>query len=430
MSNSNINTDQIAARDVRLDLEAGILPAQTNAHACNSDAKLCVDKGASLSITAPSNYKTTIKTQPLRCAIDSLYISYKGEINPDIETQLNLLKEMAQDDDPSISSEAYIYISDHKFEVAPKGSNQFSFILRDNWFSIQISKTKEPPKSKKPKKQQLPLAYVQISSELLTFTNLDEILTHIDSVVNQIGNVRDYPYVSRLDLCMDFVPKFDVEQIRPTYWKTRATKKVPYYEHNKLTGWQIGSDLIMARMYNKSLEINKSKKDYLKPLWLESQWDGITDVWRMEFQLRRGFLKEFGIHYSAQIKGMSPQIWKYVCTKWLELVTPLKDSNHCRWPVTQEWQEITNTFTTLDCVIQKEVSKMRLPSNQYLFVNGFAALTSFMASRGIPTFDEAIGEYFHEAELYHKSYKDKSLEQYLTDKAIEKTLRYNTKMKE
>lgn len=386
--------------------------------------RTCKTLGASLSITAPANCNTNQKTHPLRCAVDSLYISYKGDIKPDIEELLNFFKETAQNDDPKIASEAFLNLHDHKFQVSPKGSRQFSFVLKDNWFNIQVSKTKNSNNSK------LPLAYVQISSELLTFTDLDEILSHLNKIISSLGEIKHEPTISRLDLCLDFMPKFNIESIYFKQWKTRATKTNPFYEHKKLTGWQIGSGHIMARLYNKSLEIKKSQKDYLKPLWIQNGWDGKTDVWRMEFQMRREFLKLVGLAFPHQINEYSPKVWKYLCTEWLELVTPTNDTTECRWPVTDEWKEISTACTTIDCESVKKVKKERLPNDQYLFVNGLAAISSFMAKEGITDLGEALGEYLHHAERYHLNNKDEPMAEYLAKKAKEKTLRYNTKLKE
>ena len=40
---------------------------------------------------------------------------------------------------------------------------------------------------------------------------------------------------------------------------------------------------VSARLYDKTLEIQKSGKDYMRPLWAMEGWNGQQDVWRMEF---------------------------------------------------------------------------------------------------------------------------------------------------
>ncbi|MBO1928125.1 hypothetical protein J3998_11115 [Thiomicrorhabdus sp. 6S2-11] len=415
MSNSNTKPEVEARESVGLQERAGSARPQATSRTCNHS-------GAALSNTAPAKYINNQNIKPLRCAVDSLYLSYRGNITPQIEELLTFLKNMAQHTDPEIASEAYLHFFEHKFQVMPKGAGKFSFVLKDNWFNIQVSSGKS---------SSVPLAYVQISSELLTFMELDEILKHLDQIIDRLGTVKGHPSVSRLDLCMDFecYSKFNVEAIEINQWKTRAKQIDRFHQNKRPSGWRIGKGLIMGRLYNKSLEIQKSKKDYLLPLWEASGWSGVTDVWRVEFQMRREFLANVGLKHPDKITKLSPAVWKYASTNWLQLVTPTDDSNESRWPVTEAWHEIAQACTNVNCQAVKPVVKRRLPNDQYLFVNGLAAISSFMAREGISDLGEALGEFLHEAERYHLS-KDQTMEDYLKMKAKEKTLRYNTELKE
>lgn len=416
MSNSDTQQKTGARESAGLQACADSAQPQGTPRTCNHD-------GASLSNTAPAKYIQNQNAHPLRCAVDSLYISYRGNIYPQIEELLTYLKDMAQHTQTKVSSEAFLNFAGHKFEVKPKGAGRFSFVLSDNWFNIQLSSGKSTS---------MPLAYVQISSELLTFTKLDDIMKHLDSIIYSIGTVKGHPSVSRLDLCMDFMPlpRFDVEAIDIQQWKTRASQIDRFHQHKRPSGWRIGKGVVMGRLYNKSLEIQKSKKDYLKPLWEQKGWDGESDVWRMEFQMKREFLKNVGLRNPYQISELSPALWKYATTKWLQLVNPTNDSNESRWPVSLAWTEIAQYCTNTECDAVKVVTKKRLPNDQYLFVNGIAAISSFMAREGISDLGEALGEFLHQAEDFHLGAKDKPMAEYLVEKAKEKTLRYNTELKE
>jgi len=414
MSNSDTKQKTGARESAGLQACVDSAQPQGSPRTCNHD-------GASLSNTAPAKYIQNQNTHPLRCAVDSLYISYRGNIYPQIEELLTYLKELAQHRQTEKSSEAFITFKDHKFEVRPKGAGRFSFVLKDNWFTIQLSSSKS---------SSMPLAYVQISSELLTFTDLDEIISHLNEIISWLGGIKGHPSISRLDLCMDFVPKFDIEGIDIKQWKTRATQIDRFHQHKRPSGWRIGKGAVMGRLYNKTLEILKSQKDYLKPIWESNGWDGKSDVWRMEFQMKREFLAKVGLKRPDQIKELSPRLWKYASNNWLQLVTPTNDSNESRWPVTSEWEEIANACTNPDCDPIKVVNKQRIPNDKYLFVNGLAGISSFMAREGIEDLGEALGEFIHQAEEYHLVAKDQTMEQYLQGKAQEKSLRYNTELKE
>lgn len=423
--NATGSKSQTEARDGQRVPPVWAEPAgETVAHACNRDAESCCIDGATPSNTAPAKYTTHENITPLRCSIDSLYISYKGEINTNIESLLNELKGKAQHPNTAISSEAVWEISEHRFEVKPKGAGKFSFVLDDNWFNIQISSSKAV---------NMPMAYVQVKSELLTFHPLQEILAHLYIVVSSLGTLHTQASISRLDLCMDFICQdgFDIESIDAQQWRSRATQRDKYHQNKRVTGWRIGKGLVVARLYNKTLEILMSKKDYLKPLWTESGWDSQQDVWRIEFQFRRQFLSNVEVSKPTQIHTASNSLWKYATEVWLQLVeVDSNDSNASRWPTHPAWLEVSNAYDIKDCKSLHRVKKQRLPHDQFLFMNGISAFSSFMAREGISDFDEALTEFFRQAEEYHEVINQLPMEDYIRMKAVEKTKRYNTILKE
>ena len=93
----------------------------------------------------------------MRWGIDSLYLSYPGELLPGKEAKLRALKVQAQGRDHE-AAKAQLLLGDHIFEVRDKSSGMFAFSLTDGAFEIRLSASR----SKK-----LPMAYVQVRSGLL-----------------------------------------------------------------------------------------------------------------------------------------------------------------------------------------------------------------------------------------------------------------------
>lgn len=384
-------------------------------------SQTCKNKGASPSNTAPCKYQQgkNRHVYPLRCALDSLYLSFHGTIYEKIESRLSELKEAAQSKHQIPSAKAFIAILDHQFEVKAKGMGKFAYVLEDNWFQIQLSSRKS---------HKLPLAYVQIRSELLTFQPLKVILKKLKKIIKFLGEDNDIPRISRLDLCLDSASSelFDFEQVDTEAWRTKASFTYSYFINKKRSGFSIGKGDVVARIYNKSLEIKSSGKDYLKEVWLKNEWNGQSDVWRVEFQFRRDFLQQAGIAFIDSFLKNRQNLWHYATTEWLNLTIPnQKDSNASRWPVHPAWLEISNACTCDTPQLIKRVTKERLPSNQYLFVSGLGALTSFMARESITDLGEAFGEFWHQAFEYHSKEKGQDLNQYLTAKIEEKVKRFN-----
>ena len=93
----------------------------------------------------------------LRFGVDSLYLSYPGELLPEVDEELKELKQIAQSPEQHLQVQAQYPIGEHIFEVKSSGKGFFPYVLRDNAFHIQLSRSRS-----------IPFAYVQLSSQYLT----------------------------------------------------------------------------------------------------------------------------------------------------------------------------------------------------------------------------------------------------------------------
>jgi hypothetical protein len=249
--------------------------------------------GAPPSNTAPANCISPSNPSPhplfhlLRFGIDSLYLSYPGTLSHEWEENLERLKGLAQSDDPVERSTAQVTLGGHLFEVKDKGKGRYPYVLVDNCYHLQISRSSA---------KSLPLAYVQLSSELLTALSVTEAEQALRFIVSTLGRVDGEAQISRVDLFADFVSNVSMESWHRDAWVTRAQDIDTYSRQRAFTGWSIGlGGDIGARLYDKTLELKKSRKDYLKPLWSAKGWEPDQSVWRLEYQLRREVLKELGV---------------------------------------------------------------------------------------------------------------------------------------
>ena len=71
-----------------------------------------------------------------------------------------------------------------------------------------------------------------------------------------------------------------------------------------------------CRLYNKTLEIEKSGKEYFFPLWKEGGWDDESTVWRLEYQFKREVLNEIGIRTVQDLQD------KKAALLWLRNLPP------------------------------------------------------------------------------------------------------------
>jgi len=378
-------------------------------------------KGTPSSNTVPPQYNPHLNI--LRFGIDSLYLSYQGALSEESEQRLNLLKDMAQSDDPKCQSQAQLKIGDHLFEVLDKGQKPFAFVLVDNWFRISLSRHTS---------KSMPLAYVQISSEVLTFHSIDEIVDELNYILNSLASQVSAANTSRVDLFADFVTSHDLDDIDIKQWITRTQLFDKHYMRPQFTGWSIGyNNSLSARLYDKTIEIKKSGKDYLHDLWKKAGWNGEDHVWRLEFQYMRELLGEVDCVPLAKMLANKSALWQFASTDWLRLSTPNpNDTNSSRWATHPLWLSLSNIeWEQAPGAKLVRIRKERAPSDDSLFVNGIAGLTSFMALRGITDLYDGFQQYLREAKRFHDTrgrFTDETFHSYISKKVKEKGRRYNS----
>lgn len=382
-----------------------------------------VPTGAPPSNTAPANSKEGEQGKILRAGIDSLYLSYAGQVSADVAIKLQALKEAAQSRDYFNQAAAIYSLGGHHFEVRDRGSRMFPFVLLDNAFFLTI---------KGPGAKQLPLCVAQVASELLLSKGIEAAVSDLEEVVTKLGELSgERAQVSRADLYVDFTSPYPLTGIDEKAWVSRAKTTDRYAQDRIVTGYTIGQGGdISARLYDKTREIVEHDKPYWKEAWIEAGWWPGPTVWRLEFQLRRRVLAEHGVNTLSDLLRLSGPLWGYCVRSWLKLTQPSEtDDTPSRWPLHPVWAALSHVeWPESPSGISRPVRNERLPSDSYLFENGLSGLTSFMAREGITDYREAMPKYLEAAKEHHYHRSDftgADLEGYLKEKAALKAREYN-----
>ena len=376
--------------------------------------------GAQPSITAPAN-----SIRPYRHGVDSLYLSFPGGIDPKLAVWLQECKTNAQSTNDHVLAMGGIGIGDHHFTVLPRGRGRFAFVIEDGWFSIQLSNASAVV---------LPLAMVQVRSEYLTAVGPAEAVATATELVAGMGVVTGPPKLSRIDLFADFGTDLDVAGIPGREWVKRSKKRAIHEESDTVTGISFGAgNEVSARLYDKTRELLKSGKDYIRPLWAAEGWDGAEQIWRMEFQVRREGLPTPMLGAAGEALPLCGNLWRYLCEDWLRLAVPSdSDDTRTRWPTHPLWEQIAALWDTLpDAPPMTRVTKQRPPSDDRLFRHGISGLSGFMAREGITDYSEGLGEFLHAMEAYYDAPErqfPESVQAYMKRKAKAKARRYNVRM--
>jgi hypothetical protein len=343
--------------------------------------------GAPPSNTAPDNCIPSF--QPLRWGIDSLYLSYPGRLAEGVKANLRKLKLKAQGPEHE-AVKAQLQIGDHIFEVKDKSSGLFAFTLVDGAFQIRLSAGAS---------KTLPMAYVQVSSGLLASRSVELIERDLRSILEQLGDVES-PKVSRIDLFLDFASTDSMEAWGRESWVTRANSIHHYAEGATFTGWTVGAGgVLMARLYHKLLECQKSGKEYLFGLWREAGWDGLAPVWRLEFEFKRDILAQFKLDSLSAVLGAKAGLWSYATTDWLTLrqANPA-DRTRSRWAVHPLWLLLSSIDWETHCgPLLRSFRPTRAPSRDWLGARTLSMVAAIAAIKGVWDFDMAADELLNAA---------------------------------
>lgn len=349
-------------------------------------------------VAVPSNTATnnsnniTSEVKVLRFGVDSLYLSYQGNLFDTVDRELSSLKKLAQSDRPEQQAKAQFKVLDHLFEVKDKGTSMFSYVLEDNAFRIQLSR---PNKS-------VPMAYIKISSDYLTYKKVDQAVERLRQILCQLGTLDAEANVSRIDLFVDFISYQNMEAWTREAWVTKAGSVQSYAIDNRFSGWSIGmGGVIAARLYDKLFEIIKSNKLYLLPLWQMIGRQDAEPVWRLEFEFKRDLLKQKGIIRISEVLNHLNGLWSYAMTEWLKLTIPNnEDQTRTRWPVHPMWQLLSNIdWDTSGGPLKSRFTNTRSPDKKIALHRAYTALTTWMAIHQHKDYELAIHPFFED--LYH-----------------------------
>ena len=385
-------------------------PSNTASYNCNKTEEQAVDENPSRPYF-----------QALRWGIDSLYLSYPGELFPAVLDRLKALKTIAQSSEPGLPAQAQYLINSHIFEVKDKGAPLFPYVLEDGAFRIQLAR---PSKT-------VPMAYVKVSSGYLAHVGPDSAEKALYALLSELGTIKESANVSRIDLFVDFATSENIEWNRQA-WVTRAASVNAYAVNEKFSGWTVGQGGDMsARLYNKILEIQKSGKEYLLELWRAAGWTPGDSVWRLEFQIKREILAQKDLPKLTQTLSNLSGLWCYATTEWLRLTLPNEDDlTRSRWPVHPLWGFLSSVdWDTNGGPLSRRFSLERSPGNAKLFNLALSHIVAFMARERITDLYEGQEAFITALYAYHAdkaNFLGLPFDDYIAEKVAIKARQFNT----
>jgi len=194
------------------------------------------------------------------------------------------------------------------FKPGGKGEN-YRFHLQFEVYNLFIGKAARPGSS--------PNVYLSIAAKTLWHKGIETALSWITEDLKAIGGgIIQSIKVSRVDLCADFWVSGGLSyEFLLSHKVTRNDKGKLFLDKNNLQTYYVADakSPIQLRIYNKGLEVQQGGTK----LWFLDLWkrESTEDIWRIEFQVRRPALKQFGINSIDDLKEKQAGVWLYLTSK-------------------------------------------------------------------------------------------------------------------
>jgi hypothetical protein len=302
----------------------------------------------------------------LSSGVDSLYVSFRGEVEVSRLDELEILKARAQETGyPQVVSLG----SERVALVQATGWGRYRYWLRCGDFDVFVGQGRS-----------LPAVYARIASSFIHEIGPNGALAELKSCVRLalLSEVAE-ALSSRVDLYADFqgwVPRpHDYERF-VTRSRRNTSHVAIHHDGRHFTGFTFGRDAMMARLYDKSAEIAHSGKDWMRTIWGD-RFDPLRPVWRLEFQLRREVLAQCSLQDPDGAVEKRQDLWTYA-TQWLSLRSPKRGERRTRWPVAIAWVQLSRASLGAP---QNSLVRQRIRKHEEsVLVRGLAGYASSLAA--------------------------------------------------
>jgi hypothetical protein len=328
----------------------------------------------------------TSSVRVLAAGIDSLYVSFKSETDAARLDGIEFLKVRAQE---TGQPQLFPPVDDRKTLVQPSGWGSYRYWLRCGDFDVFLGRG-----------QSLPAAYARITSEFIHEVGPVRALADLKSFIGALLDQVDGTICSRADIYADFQGWVPVSEDyhRFVIRSRRNTSHIAvHHDGRRFTGFTFGRDAMVARLYDKSLEIAHSGKRWMHEVW-GAGLDASVPVWRLEFQLRREVLAECSLTSPEEVLAQWPSLWAYAM-QWLSLREPTPGATRTRWPVARAWSDLkrSQAGVTYNPLVRKRIRE----HDESVLVRGLTGYASSLAAvTGVSDLDLAmlvsrrrVGEY-------------------------------------
>lgn len=323
----------------------------------------------------------------LASGVDSLYASVPGQLIDGVTQALAATKELGDADGTVLN----LREEDGHFLLRRHGWRGYPFWLSSPRFELFVGAAAP-----------FPPVYVALHSTYIHTLGVEEAAEDVRRQLGQLirGEVHLIP--SRIDVYADVqrwqprVSDFDRFICRGVRRRLYEQPRELHGSGRQLSGFVFGKGDVVARVYNKSLEMKVRGSTWQELIWQDR--DANEPVWRVEFQFRRRGLTTFGFRSMEQALRGRQDLWEYG-TRWLSLRKRASDPRPRRWPEAPAWVALRNA--QLGSPRSGLVRERIRSADERRLVSGFVGYVSSLAAMsGHENVDGAVRHALPLAERY------------------------------
>lgn len=295
-----------------------------------------------MTISPPSNVKLTPEepARVLSCGLDtvvlSIYVRWPDEHFLSKLGQIQM-EAIANGKEATGKIELGKNVAPYLFTIRAFGKEGYAYLMSGEGIDWNVGAWTEPI--------QRPSIRCRFSSELLWQQGLQGCLNRVLDIIDRMGGELLSIKPSRIDPCLDLLlpaTTWDQGLERCVVCRARHSARYPFADRPH--GLQFGKGIIVARLYDKPMEIaEKSRKFWMYDVW---GLDGVPEgsrIIRTEFQVAREALKQLGVRELYELEDELPAIWKNLTMKWLRVVQD-QTKHHTQQDVAPWWDLVSDGY--------------------------------------------------------------------------------------
>jgi hypothetical protein len=261
-------------------------------------------------------------------------------------------------------------------------SSGYPFVITNENFKIEMGQVNWPN------------FFVTFRSQALWRDSAVELHQKFMKWATSVGYVKERSErLSRVDFCFDYyLPEIDFDE---DCFVSRSTKDSQYRENGRVQTFCLGKRDVVLRVYDKVAEIKQESGK----AWFYLLWEMDKDVWRIEWQVRKEVLRQFGIVTFEDLEQIQGDLLRYLAQEHDSLRVKSEDANRSRWPLHPLWEDLLSNIYNINhlgiCRVYGQAAALealliQLSVIVYGYFKKFGALYSVRNRSNMMTLDETL----------------------------------------